>query len=41
MRKFIRSSLLLLVALNAFAHAGEVHKYMGTITAVTTTARSC
>ena len=34
MRKVILYSLLLLVALNAFGHAGEVHKYMGTITAV-------
>ena len=32
MRKFILLSLLLLVALNAFGHAGEVHKYMGTVT---------
>jgi multidrug efflux pump subunit AcrA (membrane-fusion protein) len=34
MRKFILFSLLLLVALNAFGHAGEVHKYMGTVTAL-------
>jgi len=34
MRKFILVSLLLLVALNAFGHAGEVHTYMGTVTAL-------
>lgn len=34
MRKFILLSLLLLVALNAFGHAGEVHTYMGTVTAL-------
>ena len=34
MRKFILYTLLLFVALNAFGHAGEVHNYMGTITAV-------
>lgn len=34
MRKFILYSLLLLVALNAFGHAGEVHNYMGTVTAL-------
>lgn len=34
MRKFILYSLLLLVATGAFGHAGEVHKYMGTVTAV-------
>jgi hypothetical protein len=34
MRTFIFCSLLILVALNAFGHAGEVHKYMGTVTAV-------
>jgi hypothetical protein len=34
MRKFILYSLLLVVALNAFGHAGEVHKYMGTVTAM-------
>ena len=33
MRKFIFLSLLLVVALNAFAHAGEVHTYMGTVAA--------
>ena len=32
MRKFILLSLLLVVALNAFGHAGEVHTYMGTVT---------
>ncbi len=34
MRKLILLSLLLLVALNAFGHAGEVHTYMGTVTAL-------
>ena len=34
MRKVILYSLLLLVALNAFGHAGEVHNYMGTVTAL-------
>lgn len=34
MRKSILYSLLLLLALNAFGHAGEVHNYMGTVTAV-------
>ncbi len=34
MRKLILLTLLLLVALNAFGHAGEVHKYMGTVTTV-------
>lgn len=34
MRKFVLFTLLLIVALNAFGHAGEVHKYMGTITMV-------
>lgn len=34
MRKFVLFPLLLLVALNAFGHAGEVHTYMGTITAI-------
>lgn len=34
MRKLFIVSLLLIAALNAFGHAGEVHKYMGTITAV-------
>jgi hypothetical protein len=34
MRKIILCSLLLfVVAINAFGHAGEVHKYMGTVTA--------
>lgn len=34
MRKFILFSVLLVVALNAFGHAGEVHTYMGTVTAI-------
>ena len=34
MRNFIVVPLLLLLALNAFGHAGEVHKYMGTVSAV-------
>lgn len=34
MRKFILLSLLAFVALNAFGHAGEVHNYMGTVTAL-------
>jgi hypothetical protein len=34
MRKFILFSLFLLVSLNAFGHAGEVHTYMGTVTAL-------
>ena len=34
MRKLLLLSFLLIAALNAFGHAGEVHKYMGTITAV-------
>jgi hypothetical protein len=34
MRQFIFCSLLVIVALNAFGHAGEVHKYMGTVTAL-------
>ena len=34
MRKFILFSLLLVVALNAFGHAGEVHTYMGTVTSL-------
>src|SRR5262245_20302414 len=34
MRKFILYSLLAVVAFNAFAHAGEVHKYMGTVAAL-------
>ncbi|HEX7809455.1 MAG TPA: hypothetical protein VF608_12035 [Thermoanaerobaculia bacterium] len=33
MRKFILLSLLI-VAFNAFGHAGEVHTYMGTVTAM-------
>ena len=34
MKKLALYALLLVLALNAFGHAGEVHKYMGTITAV-------
>lgn len=34
MRKLILCSLLLFVALNGFGHAGEVHTYMGTVTAL-------
>jgi hypothetical protein len=34
MRQFAISLLLLLTAAAAFGHAGEVHKYMGTIAAV-------
>lgn len=34
MKKLALYSLLLVLALNAFGHAGEVHKYMGTVTAV-------
>ena len=34
MRKLVFYSLLLVVALNAFGHAGEVHTYMGTVTAL-------
>ena len=34
MRKFMLSTFFLALALNAFGHAGEVHKYMGTIQAV-------
>ena len=34
MRKLILCTFLLTLALNAFGHAGEVHKYMGTVTAV-------
>ncbi|HVT43616.1 MAG TPA: hypothetical protein VMT00_04425 [Thermoanaerobaculia bacterium] len=36
MRQFALYSLLLLVTLNAFGHAGEVHKYMGTVTTLHT-----
>ena len=32
MRKLVLYSLLLLVALNAFGHAGELHTYLGTVT---------
>ena len=31
MRKIVLFSLLLLLAVNAFGHAGEVHTYMGSI----------
>jgi hypothetical protein len=31
MRQFLIYSVLLLIALNAFGHAGEVHNYMGTV----------
>lgn len=34
MRRLILVSLFLIAALNAFGHAGEVHKYMGTVSAV-------
>ena len=34
MRKAFLYSLLLLIALDAFGHAGEVHSYMGTVTAL-------
>lgn len=34
MRKLALSLSFLLVALNAFGHAGEVHTYMGTVAAV-------
>lgn len=34
MRKALLYSLLLLLALNAFGHAGEVHTYMGTVGAL-------
>ena len=34
MRQLIFYSLLIIVALNAFGHAGEVHKYMGSVTAL-------
>ena len=32
MRKFVFYSLALLITLNAFGHAGEVHTYLGTVT---------
>ena len=32
MRRFAVMALTLIVALNAFAHTGEVHTYMGTVT---------
>lgn len=34
MRKSILFSLLIIAALNAFGHAGEVHTYMGTVGAL-------
>ena len=34
MRKLALYSLLLVFAINAFGHAGEVHNYMGTVTAL-------
>lgn len=34
MRKLALFTLLAAIALHAFGHAGEVHKYMGTVTAV-------
>jgi hypothetical protein len=34
MRRLLVVSLLLLATVHAFGHAGEVHKHMGTITAV-------
>ena len=34
MRKLILFALLLVVALNAFGHAGEVHTYMGSVAAL-------
>jgi hypothetical protein len=34
MRKLTLCFLLLFIALHAFGHAGEVHKYMGTVTMV-------
>ena len=34
MRKLLVVAILLLAAVNVFGHAGEVHKYMGTVTAV-------
>ena len=34
MRKFVLYTLLMLLALNAFGHAGEVHHTMGTDTAL-------
>jgi hypothetical protein len=32
MRNFILVSFILLIAASAFGHAGEIHKYMGTVT---------
>lgn len=34
MRRLALLSILVLLALNAFGHAGEVHTYMGTVEAV-------
>ncbi|HVG25390.1 MAG TPA: hypothetical protein VND45_14630, partial [Thermoanaerobaculia bacterium] len=34
MRKLLVVAILLLAAVNVFGHAGEVHKYMGTVSAV-------
>ncbi len=34
MKKLALIFLLLVIALNALGHAGEVHKYMGTVTSV-------
>ena len=34
MRRFVLYSLALLITLNAFGHAGEVHTYLGTVTMV-------
>ena len=34
MRRLALYTFLVLVALNAFGHAGEVHNYMGTVTEV-------
>lgn len=34
MRKLVFCSLLLLISLHAFAHAGEVHTLLGTVTMV-------
>ena len=34
MRRLLAVSLFFLAAVSAFGHAGEVHKYMGTISAV-------
>lgn len=34
MRRMLLASFILISGLNLFAHAGEVHKYMGTVSAV-------